>query len=97
MVDHRGRERKIVANTNLFKWNGELEDLELNADEVHAVFWIEIDDILRIEQGDSATIHGINPAGEILEKTVAISDFVFNLDSYHFRIAERIERYEAAR
>ncbi len=95
MLDHRGRERKIVANTNLFKWNGELEDLNLNADEVYAVFWVSVTDVLRIEQGASVVIHGINPDGQQLEKTVTISDFAFNLDGYYFRIAERIERFEA--
>ena len=95
MLDHRGRERKIVANTNLLKWDGELGDLKLSPSEVYAVFWISTTDVLCIEKGKSAIVYGLNPRGEKLERNVSISDFAYNLDSYHFRIAERIERLES--
>lgn len=93
MVDHRGRERKIIANSQIFCWNHELSDLTIEPSEVHAVFWIDVDKLLSIEKTGSIDITGIDAAGATLQKNVNKEDFAYNLDSYYFRMAERIQRH----
>ncbi len=90
MIDHRGRERKIVANKNIALWNHELEELVLSPGEVHAAFWVSAKDLLAIETGAAREIHGIDPSGTVLSKIVTKEDFAYNLDDYYFRMAERI-------
>jgi isopentenyldiphosphate isomerase len=90
MLDHRGRERKIIANINALQWNHELTTLRLHADEVTAVFWVSADDLRAIYRGDSVDISGVAPGGERLFRRVSRNDFVPNLDDYQFCIADRI-------
>lgn len=94
MLDHRGRERKIIANSHIYRWNHSLNDLQLHPDEVHAVFWIGAEDLALIEKGGSISIDGINAAGESIQKQVIKEDFAYNIDDYYFTIAERIRHHE---
>ena len=94
MLDHRGRERKIIANSHIYRWNHSLNDLQLHPDEVHAVFWIGAEDLALIEKGGSISIDGINAAGESIQKHAIKEDFAYNIDDYYFTIAERIRHRE---
>ena len=90
MIDHRGRERRIVANKNIVLWNHDLEDLVMNPGEVHAAFWVNAADVLAIEEGGVKEVHGIDPSGVRISKMVGKDDFAYNLDDYYFRMAEKI-------
>jgi len=94
MIDHRDRERRIVANSHIFEWNHSLSKLNIHPDEVHAVFWVDASDLLSIEKTGSITIEGIDAVGETVQKTVTKKDFAYNLDGYYYRIAERIQLHE---
>lgn len=96
-LDHKGRERKRVINKYIIEWNGDLVDLVLDPKEVPAVFWVPIDDFLGIENGGTITVNGISSTTELAVREVSASDFVPNIDGYHYRMAERIERMVANR
>lgn len=89
-LDHRQRERKWIINAYCLNWPHELSELVMGENEVPACFWISVDDLLSIERGGSITVKGLSFDGEELERSVTKDDFVYNVDYYHFRTAERI-------
>ncbi len=91
-IDHRGRERRIVANINIYQWEHELSDLILDPKEVNAVFWVNVADLLSIESGGKLKASGKDSSGDILEAEFGFDDFAYNIDGYYFRLAERLER-----
>ena len=94
MLDHRGRERRIVANKHIVRWNFELDTLKLNPEEVRAVFWVPAVSMKDIEDGSSVEVYGIDSKGKKISKLISKSDFAYNLDDYYFRIAEQIQLIE---
>ncbi|MCB9823062.1 GNAT family N-acetyltransferase [Candidatus Nomurabacteria bacterium] len=92
IIDHRGRERRIVANINIYQWEHELSDLKIDSKEVNAVFWVKAKDLLRIESGGKLKAVGEDSKGNKLEEEFGFDDFAYNIDGYYFRIAERLER-----
>lgn len=92
IIDHRGRERRIVANCNIYQWEHEISDLKIDPEEVNAVFWVNIKDLLRIESGGELKAVGKDYNGDSLEAELSLDDFAYNIDGYYFRLAERLER-----
>ncbi len=90
-LDHRGRERKWVINEYISQWEHELRDVTIAHHEVPAVFWIDVDDVLKVENGGSIAIVGLAADKSVVKRTVARADFVPNVDEYHFRMAARIK------
>lgn len=91
-VDHRGRERRVVANTNIIAWEHELSDLNINKADVSAVFWVNAKDLISIESGGKLKAIGEDKDGNKLEQEFGFDDFAYNIDGYYFRLAERLER-----
>lgn len=92
IIDHRGRERRIVANSNIYHWEHEISDLNIHKNEVNAVFWVNVKDLLSIESGGKLNAVGEDSEGNKLEREFGFDDFAYNIDGYYFRLAERLER-----
>lgn len=92
IVDHRGRERRIVANSNVLEWEHEISDLKIDPKEVNAVFWVNVKDLLSIESGGKLNAVGEDSEGNKLEREFGFDDFAYNIDGYYFRLAERLAR-----
>lgn len=92
VIDHRGRERRIVANTNILAWEHELSDLSINKTDVSAVYWVNAKDLICIESGGKLKAMGRDRDGNKLEQEFGFDDFAYNFDGYYFRLAERLER-----
>ncbi len=92
IIDHRGRERRIVANSNIYHWEHEISDLNIHKNEVNAVFWVNVKDLLSIESGGNLKAVGEDSKGNKLEEEFGFDDFAYNIDGYYFRLAERLER-----
>lgn len=92
IIDHRGRERRIVANSNIYHWEHEISDLKIDPKEVNAVFWVNAKDLISIESGGKLKAIGQDSEGNKLEKEFGFDDFAYNIDGYYFRLAERLER-----
>lgn len=92
IIDHRGRERRIVANSNVLEWEHETSDLSVHKNEVIAVFWVNVKDLIRVESGGKLNAVGEDSEGNKLEREFGFDDFAYNIDGYYFRLAERLER-----
>ena len=91
MIDHHGRERRIVANSHILNLDSLEDHFQINPDEVYAIFWISAEELKKIHSGASITVEGRSAGGEALKYSVSKDDFVYNVDDYHFRIAERLQ------
>lgn len=92
IIDHRGRERRIVASINIIEWQHEISDLKIDPAEVNAIFWVNVKDLLRIESGGELKATGEDFNGARLEAELSFDDFAYNIDGYYFRLAERLDR-----
>jgi len=91
-LDHRGRERKWVINEYIVNFPFELADVHPNEDEVPGIFWVSVDDLLRIEQGTVVEIQGKTATVTPIARKVGRDAFVPNIDDYHFRLAARLKQ-----
>lgn len=90
MLDHRGRERRIVADIFLYCWQHELADLTPHHEEVYAVYWIGAQQLRAIASGQAVPVSGRRADGETIHRQLTKVDFAYNIDDYYFALAERI-------
>lgn len=90
--DQKGRERKSVINVYIAEYNGRLEDMKLQEEEVEAVVQVELQPLLQVFAGklDAYAAQGINDQGEAFEYQVTAESFPYNYDNYQQFMAQNI-------
>jgi isopentenyldiphosphate isomerase len=94
-LDTSGRTRRAVLSTYVCEFKGQDTDFVLDEREVPAVYWVPLQEFLNLYHDKQATIaiDGFDHTGNPQQRQVTIDDFLYNVDDYHFRNAERLYLY----
>lgn len=94
-LDTSGRTRRAVLSTYVYEFTGTDNDFVLDEREVPGVYWVPLSAFLELYHGQRASLalNGFDHAGTPLSRTATMDDFLYNVDDYHFRNAERLYLY----
>lgn len=94
-LDTSGRTRRAVLSTYVCEFKGQDSDFVLDEREVPGAYWVPLAAFLDLYHGkrQQIDIEGFTHTGEHQARTATMDDFLYNVDDYHFRNAERLYLY----
>ena len=94
-LDTSGRTRRAVLSTYVCEFKGADSDFVLDEREVPGAYWVPLVAFLDLYHGKRAdiAIEGFTHDGKPQARTATMGDFLYNVDDYHFRNAERLYLY----
>lgn len=94
-LDTSGRTRRAVLSTYVYEFTGSDSEFVLDEREVPGVYWVPLTAFLELYHGKRPSIEldGFDYTGHSQTRTATMGDFLYNVDDYHFRNAERLYLY----
>lgn len=94
-LDTSGRTRRAVLSTYVYEFTGSDSEFVLDEREVPGAYWVPLRELLELYHGQRTSIDlaGFDHTGKQQARTATIEDFLYNVDDYHFRNAERLYLY----